>query len=157
MNRLEQFTQNTLRTGAVATAATTVAIAASGSAENDNPLSPINAVSHIAWGERAAAQDDASLKYTLTGAVLNATAVVGWAGVYELLFGRAADRRQIGRAVAGGAAVAALAYVTDYHVVPPRLTPGFEKRLSNRSLLKVYATLALGLGLGSLLKRSSAN
>ena len=44
-----------------------------------------------------------------------------------------------------GAAVSALAYLTDYHVVPSRLTPGFEKRLGGRSLLAIYAALAFSL------------
>jgi hypothetical protein len=38
-------------------------------------------------------------------------------------------------------------------LVPERLTPGFEKRLSNKSLLAIYGTLAVGLGLGLLGKR----
>jgi hypothetical protein len=44
-----------------------------------------------------------------------------------------------------------VAYVVDYHVVPKRLTPGIESRLSCRSLLLVYVVLALSLGLGGLL------
>jgi hypothetical protein len=47
--------------------------------------------------------------------------------------------------------VAAAAYVTDYHVVPKRLTPGWELRISPRSLLATYAVLALALPLRGLL------
>lgn len=68
--------------------------------------------------------------------------------------------RVIAKSLIGGAAVSGLAYVTDYKLVPAWLTPGFEKRLSNRSLLGIYAALALGLalglGLGGLLSESSA-
>jgi hypothetical protein len=56
----------------------------------------------------------------------------------------------------GGTIIAAIAYIVDYHVVPRRLTPGFEMRLSNRSLLAIYGTLALSLGLGSLMKRKDS-
>jgi hypothetical protein len=41
-----------------------------------------------------------------------------------------------------GAATAAAAYAIDYHVVPPRLAPGIEKRLSKRGVFMSYATMA---------------
>jgi len=60
-----------------------------------------------------------------------------------------------GKAIAGGAIVSALAYVTDYHLVPKRLTPGFEKRLSNKSLFGIFATLALSLAVGSMMGKAA--
>jgi hypothetical protein len=45
--------------------------------------------------------------------------------------------------------------VTDYYLVPKRLTPGFEKRLSGKSLATVYALLAIGLAASELIARSS--
>ncbi len=153
MARLQQLLQDGKRTGAVAGAATTLAVAACGELEDRNAIAPLNAVSHIAWGDNAALQDKPSWKYTATGLALNAAAVIGWATVYEWLFGRAAEKGNVAAAVAGGAAMSAVAYVTDYHVVPERFTPGFEKRLSNASLLAVYGALALGLACGSLCGR----
>jgi hypothetical protein len=154
MDVLEQFAEDTLRTGIVATAATTLAVAALGEAEEGNAIAPMNAVSHILWGERAALQNRPSLKYTFTGGLLNTAAILGWAGVHEVLFGRrSVAARSVTGALVGGAAVSALAYVTDYYLVPKRFTPGFEKRLSNRSLCGVYTTLALSLAAGSLLRR----
>jgi hypothetical protein len=47
--------------------------------------------------------------------------------------------------------VATLACVVDCTVTPPRLTPGYEKRLSRRSLALVY--LAFGAGLAATLLR----
>ena len=146
---LEQFTRDTLCTGAIATAATTLAASALGKLEDDNAIAPINSVSHIAWGDKAAAQEQASVKYTLTGGLLNSAAVISWAAVHTLLFGRR-NRPSATEALVGGATVSALAYVTDYHVVPSRLTPGFEKRLSNRSLFAVYGCLAAALAMGAL-------
>lgn len=147
------FVQQALRTGAVASTATTAAVAAFGEFETGNAIAPLNAVSHIAWGDRAAKQNDASLQYTATGLALNTVAVTSWAVIYEALFGSTAKRGDVIGAVAGGSLVSAIAYATDYHLVPERLTPGFEKRLSNRSLLGVYTTLALGLAFGSLMQR----
>lgn len=58
-------------------------------------------------------------------------------------------------ALLGGAAVAAVAYVTDYYFVPKRLTPGFEKRLSGPAMFAVYATLALSLPIAALCERKT--
>lgn len=138
-----------LQTGITASAATTVAAAVCGALEQNSPLAPVNAVSHIPWGDEAAQQDELSWKYTATGLALNTAAVTSWAAVYEWGCSHLADDDVAG-AVTGGAVVSALAYITDYHVVPERLTPGFEKRLSNQSLLGIYATLALSLALGRL-------
>ena len=149
---MSDWVTDTLTTGAVATAATTITVAALGKAEGGNAVAPINAVSHIVWGDEAASADQIDAAHTLPGLALNAAAITGWAGVHELLMPRTGPRR-LGQALVAGAAVAALAYVTDYHVVPERLTPGFEKRLSNKALFGVYAALALSLAAGSLCGR----
>lgn len=145
--------EDTLQTGAIAGVATTCAVAACGQAEDGQALAPINAVSHILWGDKAAYKTGASGKYTATGLALNALAVGSWAGVHEAAFGQSARRGDVPMALLGGAITSALAYITDYYVVPKRLTPGFEMRLSSKSMFAVYATLALSLGLASLLKR----
>lgn len=150
MNRLSQFAKDTLKSGLVASAATTLAVNALGEMEEGNAISPINAVSHILWGNRAARQSEASIKYTLSGGLLNTAAIVGWAGVHRILFGRRRMTPTVAGAIAQGCATSALAYVTDYYIVPKRFTPGFEKRLSNGALLAVYGTLALALAAGNL-------
>ena len=137
-----------LRTGALASAATTATLAWLGQRSDRAPAGPLNAVSHILWGERAAEQDGLSAKYTAAGVGLNALAVSGWSLVHALLFRRRAPK-SIARALAGGALVSGLAYWVDYHVVPDRLAPGFEKRLEGRELLAVYSVLALCFAFGS--------
>ncbi len=149
-SNLEQFVESTIQNGLVASAATTLAVNAFGELEDGNALAPLNAVSHILWGDRSAMQENASIKYTLTGSLLNTAAVVGWAGVHQLLFARSPLGKTLPGALAAGAVTSAIAYITDYYVVPNRLTPGFEKRLSQYSLLGVYATLAIALAAGSL-------
>lgn len=155
MTHPSNFLGETLQTGAVATATTTMAVAAFGQLEDGNAIAPLNSVSHIAWGEKAARRDDPSWKYTATGMALNAAAVTSWAAIYEYLFGDRAREGDIAGALIGGAVVSGIAYAVDYHVVPKRFTPGFEKRLSNGALLGVYGSLAVGLTLGSLMKRLS--
>jgi len=135
------------------TAATTAAIAASGAIELSNAAAPLNAVSHILWGDAAARQNDISARYTALGTAINAAAMASWCVLHHAIF--RPDRRRAGLApaLARGAATAAAAYVVDYYVVPRRLTPGFEKRLSGRSMFAVYAALALGLVLGEQMTR----
>ena len=125
---------------------------ACGAKENRDAISPINAISHIAWGDEAFEQKEVSVKYSLTGLALNASAGIGWAIVLEALCGRFA-RRNAATAAGSGAFVAALAYLVDYHVVPPRLTPGFEKPLSNKSLFVIYVVLAAALAGGALARK----
>ncbi len=84
--------------------------------------------------------------------VTNYGASVFWALLYEALVPR---RRETGVREAAflGAIVSAIAYVTDYHLVPKRLMPGFELRLPRLALAPIYAALALGLSLRDLLRR----
>jgi hypothetical protein len=142
---------NTLITGGIASLATTVAASLFSKAEGKSAARPINAVSHIAWGEEATHRSEPSVKYTLTGALLNTAAVMSWGLVQEVLLGRFARKKSVPKALAAGAAVSGLAYVTDYHVVPKRLTPGFEDTLNKKSLAGIYAVLAVSLALGAML------
>jgi len=146
---MSTWIKDTLATGTVATTATNGALAILGKAENGNALGPINAVSHIVWGKEAAHADQLDVRHTVLGTVLNTVAVTGWAGVHELMMPRR-RRPSAQRALLAGAAVSTLAYITDYHVLPKRLTPGFEERLSGKALFSVYAILAVAFAAGSL-------
>src|SRR5690606_33818330 len=55
--------------------------------------------------------------------------------------------------IARSAAMATLAYVVDYHVVPRRLSPGFEHRIGPRGMLATYASFALGLYVAERLRK----
>ena len=103
-------------------------------------------------GDEAAKVDDVDLKHTGLGFLLNAGAAVMWATLYEKAFGAAAERGEISKAFAGGKAIASLAYLTDYHAVPKRFTPGWELRVSDRSLMLIYSALALSLPLRGLMR-----
>ena len=141
--------------GTVAAVASTAAAVLGARAQAIPIAGPVNAVSHWAWGDTAAArQNRVSVRYTLTGLLTNHAAAVFWALGYELLRPRARPLTPAG-ALARGAAVSAIAYVVDYHVVPRRLTPGYELRLSNRSVALIYGAIALALPLRDLLRRHS--
>jgi hypothetical protein len=109
----------------------------------------LDAMSHIAYGDKAFAHTELCAKHTLVGAALNAGAMGTWAWVHARIARR--RPRSVTRAFVTGAAVAALAYVVDYHVVPRRLTPGFEARLSPRGFVAMYAVMAASLAAGELL------
>jgi hypothetical protein len=140
-------------TGSIACAATLAVVAAFG-ARTRRPVAPINAISHVLWGEEASRAARPDFRHTVPAVAINEGASVFWAALYERAFGRLAENGQIGRALLGGAGVAALAYAVDYHLVPKRLTPGWEYHLGGRSLAAVYAALALSLPVRGLLKRA---
>lgn len=132
--------------GTVASALSTLTLAALGRRESGAALAPINAVSHWYWGRKATRQDGATVKYTLPGYLTHHAAAIFWAVIFERLFGRRA-RRDPAAALATGATVATLAATVDYTITPKRLTPGYEERLSIPSLVVVYAAFGVGLAL----------
>ena len=142
-----------VQSGVVAAGTTAVCAALAGVRDSGSAVAPLNATSHIAWGESAARAESIDASHTLLGVMLHAGACVFWATFYEKYFGRVVERGEVGTAAVGGAVVAAAAYVTDYHIVPKRLTPGWEYRVSGRSLAAIYTVLALSLPLRALLRR----
>ncbi len=145
---LEGSFKNVLVKSQVAGLATTGAVAFCGLFEDGDAVSPVNDISHIVWGDKAFEQGELSLKYTGTAVFLNQTAIASWALLHQIGFGRAQKRGDKLNSVLGGILVSGLAYVIDYHIVPPRLKPGFERHLTPCSLFFIYAALALALGLG---------
>jgi len=145
----------TLVSGTLAGLATAATAAVAGRRETYSYSAPLNATSHIAWGNVAAIQDRPSLKYTLTGFLLNHAATTFWAAIYEKVVAprAGAPDSSLLKPLLGAVAVTAGAYVTDYYLVPKRFTPGYEMRLSGRSLAAIYGMLALGLVAGTLMHR----
>lgn len=154
MNIMPRRLKHVMRAANVATVATTVITSMLGKKEAGSAAAPLNATSHILWGHEAAGQDGVDAKHTAAGAAINAGAMYAWSFVLEGVFGKWVRRgddvaTKIGRAAVAGATVSALAYVTDYYVVPKRLTPGFEKRLSPLALATTYGVLAASLAAGA--------
>lgn len=145
--------RDALTSGAIAGAATAAVAALCGARESGSAVAPINATSHVVHGDEAGEVTEMDVSHTGLGFGIHAGSAMLWAALYEKAFGAAADRGEIGKALAGGYAVAALAYLTDYHGVPKRLTPGWEERVSGGSLMLIYTALALSLPLRGLLRR----
>ena len=145
--------QDALVAGSIVAAATIAAVALRGLNDSGSAVAPLNASSHVIYGPEAGEVDHPDLKHTLPGLAINAGASVFWATVYERLFGRAITRGDVGKALLGGGTVAGFAYLLDYHLLPKRLTPGWEERVTGRSLAMIFGVMALTLPLWSLLKR----
>ncbi|HEU4855573.1 MAG TPA: hypothetical protein VFS89_09900 [Nitrosospira sp.] len=159
MDKERSVLSRAVKSGTISGLATAAVASLAGKRETGSYAAPLNATSHIIWGDRAAKQDQASVKYTLTGFLLNHGSAIFWASFYEkLAAGRdngrregrvaspgAADRPHVMHPLCRAAAVATAAYVIDYHAIPKRFTPGFEKRLSGKSMAVIFFTLAAGL------------
>ena len=146
--------QRVLVAGSIVCVATLAAAALRGRVDSGSAIAPINATSHIVFGSEAGNVDVPSLKHTMLGVVINAGASVFWATVYQRLFDRVGQRGGVSTSVAGGAAVAALAYLVDYQLIPKRLTPGWEYRVSGRSLAMIFGAMAVSLPVRRVLERN---
>ena len=146
---LAPLMRRSLVSGTIAGLGVMATAALAGRKETGSWAAPLNATSHILWGDKAASVNRVSPKYTLPGIVLTHASAVFRAALYEELFGnrqrRANMRVPVWEPLLGGASIAALAYANDYHLMPRRLTPGYEKRVSGRSLATIFGALALGL------------
>lgn len=150
---MDRATESVLRrsviSGSIAGLGVMTTAALAGRKETGSWADPFNGTSHILWGDKAARMHGMQPQYTLPGLVLTHASAVFWAVMYEQFFGRKQGERSIASPVwqplLGGVAIASLAYVVDYHLVPRRFTPGYEKHVSGRSLAAIFGALALGL------------
>jgi hypothetical protein len=142
-----------LVSGTLAGLFSAVALAWAGKRENGSAVAPVNAESHWLWGNEALQEDRPTLRHTLTGILTHQMSTVFWATLYAMARGKRHAPRGIPQALLGGIATSAAAAAIDYTLVPKRFTPGFEHRLSRGSMLGVFAAIAGGVALGSLLLR----
>jgi hypothetical protein len=120
--------------------------------ENGEWWRALNAVSHMIRGDEAKRQNGFSVRYTLPSLALHVTSICGWAfchraatlGVKRVKPAASTRERKM-RALSLGVAVSMMAYIIDFHVVPPRLRPGIEAQISRRALFFVYLVLAVSL------------
>jgi hypothetical protein len=141
-----------LVTGSLASALSTAYLAWAGY-RRGQPAAPVNAVSHWIFGDPALRQDPPTTTYTLTGYLVHHGASLFWAVLHAKLWGAREQAKKPIPAAAGAAAVSAVACFVDFRLTPKRLTPGFEHRLGQPEIAKVYACFALGIALGSLMLR----
>ncbi|WP_205665128.1 SDR family oxidoreductase [Caldimonas tepidiphila] len=139
-----------LLAGAVAALASTAMLVRRGRVEHGTPFAPLNATSQWAWGEEALRHEGADVRHTVVGQIVHHGSAMLWGFVFEALQARRRQRTPQAT-LADAALVTVVAALTDLKLVPQRLSPGFEKRLSRRSTALVYGSFGLGLALAGLL------
>jgi hypothetical protein len=142
-------------TGSIAAAITTATLAGLAKARRKGVLQPTNSTSHWLHGDGAGQVSKADLAHTGVGYATHHASAVFWALPFEAwLAARPAGSAAgiFGRA----AAVAGIAALVDYALVPKRLTPGWEEVLPPRDIAAVYGALALGLAIGGMITRPRA-
>jgi hypothetical protein len=148
MIRWPALVRNVLASGTASALVSSAVLALAGRRETGSPFAPINAVSHWFFGDRATRRDGATAKYTLTGLVTHFGAALFWSSFYEALCAFRRNPTPASR-LADAALVSAVACFVDYRLTPPRLTPGYEHRLSRGALALVYLSFAVGLAAGA--------
>jgi len=148
---LERFpvVRQTAGGGTLAALASMAVLLWRGRHDSGSAAAPVNAITHWLWPRKALSRDEASLRYTGTGGVVHLASSMLWSAVYGGVRTRRREPTAL-NAVTDAAAVTAVAALVDLKLVPERLTPGFEHRLSGRSLFMVYAGFGIGLALAGL-------
>lgn len=134
-------------TGSVASVVSSAVLVALSRMETGYHFAAINAISHWLWNRESFGQNAATIRYTLTGYAIHHVASVFWGIAAEQWFAGRACRLQ-SRALRNAALTSVAASVGDYLVVPRRLTPGVEARLSRSAVALFYLSFAAGLAAG---------
>jgi len=135
--------------GTVAAVLSSAVLTACGWIENRRALAPHNGPSQWVYGVAAGYRRKPTLRHTLPGFCIHHASSIWWALVQQVIFPLRRPPRSLGRHLAEGGAMAALAGFVDYGVVPERLQPGFENHVSLPSLVAAYVAFGAGLGLAT--------
>lgn len=146
MGAIASLTSQALRTGAVASALSTVTLGVLAARHGDDPSGPTNATSQWLWGTEARQARGWSVRHTAVGYAVHHAMSCFWAVGYEVA--RARWKGPLEQPFLAGL-VTTLAWWIDFHVMPPRFTPGFEARLSAEDRRIAYAAFAAGLVAGT--------
>jgi hypothetical protein len=150
MDNWKQVVVKGMVPGALASLTSTAALALRAREESGSMFAGANAISHWLWGDKAFHRDVPSWKYTLVGYGIHHASSLFWATIFEQVAGKVLDRKSVAGTAAAAAAAAATACFVDYQLTPQRLKPGYEERVSKKSLALVYGAFAVGLAAGAL-------
>lgn len=153
MNRWTTTLREGIVSGTLAGLLSTAVLLVTAKRETGSAVAAVNAESRWLWGDESLHEDRPTLRHTLAGFVTHQLSTVFWATLYAWVRGERRLGGTASQALVGGLATSAAAAAIDYTIVPQRLRPGFEQRLSTASLLGVFAAIAGGIALGSLLLR----
>lgn len=145
--------RRSLISGSLASIASAVSLSLLGKKELKRSAAPINGPSQWLWGRHASYTNRFSFRYTVIGYCIHHAASIFWAIWYERFRNSTPTANVINAAIKPAVITTATAYAVDFYLTPKRFTPGFENRLSKKSLLSVYGVFALGLAIPALLAR----
>lgn len=140
-----QAFERALISGSWASIFSTMALVLCSKRDRRRSAAALNGPSQWLWGETEAYERRATVRHTIPGFIIHHSMSIGWATLHEKTMA-STGRLQAPFARAGAAmCTAAVAYLIDYYVTPPRFRPGFEKHLKSSSMFIVYASFATGL------------
>lgn len=115
-------------------------------------VAPINASSHVLYGEKAGDVDSIDVSHTVVGSVINYGASIFWALPFTWWLYQKRNR-SASQITLAAATTATVAGVVDYGLLPRRLSPGWEHAVPPHSVAVTFGSLAVGLALGALATR----
>lgn len=142
-----------LISGTTASLVSTAALSLLARTEGKSAYQATNATSHWLHGDAAASHAEADVAHTALGYGTHHASAVFWALPFQMWLAARPPRSRL-ELLRAASAVAAIAAVVDYVVVPRRVTPGWELVLSRRSMVATYGATAIGLAAGALLARN---
>lgn len=143
--------------GSLASLFSVIALIVRGRRDAGSAIAPLNAPSHWLFGREALQADRPSWRHTLTGLLIHQGSSMMWGVLYDQLFCKQRKNSNVAALAAGAVGFTAAAALVDLKLVPNRLTPGFEHRLSRKSLLITYGAFAAGLTLSGILLSRQRN
>lgn len=152
MTNLTRLGTSALITGTVASIATTAALALLARTEGKGAVQRTNSTSHWLHGQEAGSIGEVDAAHTLIGYGTHHISAIFWALPFEAWLATR-PTRTAGQTLTDATMMSAIAAVVDYGMAPRRLTPGWEKVLSKRSIAATYAAMALGLAAGALISQ----
>src|ERR1700712_1212523 len=136
-------------TGSAAAFSSALVAARLARSEGASIYAPLNAVTHCLWPRTAFFEQRPSVRYTATGAGVHWGSSIFWGVLFEALRGAEEDPARI---VNAAVLTVGVAYVVDYHVVPQRVTPGFEAHIPRSRFGWIYGALTLGLSAAAMVR-----
>jgi hypothetical protein len=149
---IKRVASDALVSGSAASVASATAMMTCSALHEGSIAGGLNGPSQWLWGEHEAYTREATLRHTAAGYVIHHATSIFWATLYEAVFGGSRRRKPALQHIAEAGLSAGTAYVVDYHLTPRRLRPGFEKHVSTKGMVAIYAAFAAGLAITSIMR-----
>jgi hypothetical protein len=147
---LKRLASDAVVSGSAASLASAAALMACSAIHEGSAAGGLNGPSQWLWGEAEAYTRQATLRHTAAGYAIHHFTSIFWAVLHEATFGGGRRRKPALRHCAEAVVSAGTAYVVDYHLTPRRFRPGFEKHVSPKGMVAVYAAFAAGLAIAAI-------